>query len=190
MITQTDIAQMMRNRSFAHIYNRGRGLPVVKIIGQTDGGFVVQQPDGSREAFPSEAEVASRVNALFSPSRPKKKAFTFKPRRLGGLHVIFTTDANQVVVVWRYRIPDTNQIGEESGTYWAVSEEGCLVGTPDLSNQQRAWLESLRPEVDAWEDFLTQNGFNQNTGGTPTPTGRRGYSVPIGSVSGRYRNVR
>lgn len=193
MMTASVITSLLASRAFAHIYNTAPDalVPVVKIIGQTSGGFAIQKPDGSRAEVADASAAADHINAVLGLVRTKKersRCYTFKPRSRGGLHVHFTTDATQVLVIWRYRDPDSNDIEMASGSYWAVCEEGCMYGSPDLSEQQRMWLESLRDEVDEWCDELTRRGLNANTGGKPNrPVGS--YSIKINS-SRRYRTIK
>ncbi len=180
---------------FMHLRNAQDGR-VVKLIRQTDGGLAIRQPDGASERHDDPEIVAQRINAILGLSAPKpitkpapKPRYTFKDRHRGGLHVLFTTDENQVVVVWRTRVEGSTEIETVSATIWAAWGEGEIGGF-ELSAKQQDWLESLMEEANAWTAVLEQQGKLLSLGGKPDPT-PRSYNVPVRTSHGmRYRNVR
>jgi hypothetical protein len=177
-------ALMSGRDAFLHVRSNfpDAACPVVKLLPQTTGGVDIQMPNGKREHFDTAEAVASRVSAILSerksgrtPLIPKRKQYN--PRHMGGLHVLFTTDENQCLVVWRLRDPDTHELRCVSGTIWAAVEEG-EIGGYDLSKRQVKWLDEMRKIANDWTMELAARGLNANTGGTPTKT-PRGYDIPV-----------
>jgi hypothetical protein len=192
-VTASDIVAFQASPdAFMHLRNASDSSKVVKLIRQSGGGLAIRQPDGSNEVHTSPEIVAQRVNAVLGLSTPKPSSarYTFKDKHRGGMHVLFTTDENQVVVVWRTRVPDTNEIETVSATIWAAWNEG-EIGGYDMSERQQDWLGSLMEEANAWTGVLEQRGKLLSTGGRPDPAPRF-YSVPVRTARGTtvYRNIR
>lgn len=185
-LTASHVSAFLGSRdAFMHVYGRDSSR-VVKLVRQTDGGLAIRQPSGVSERYADPAAIARRVNEIvgLTPAA-RRPRYSFKPRHLGGLHVLFTTDENQVVVIWRTRAEGSNEIETVSSTIWAAYNEGEIGGF-DLSPRQQDWITSLMEEANAWTAVLHQQGKLSSTGGRPDPTPRH-YSVPVRSSNGRSR---
>jgi hypothetical protein len=145
-----------------------------------------RRPNGARVHCGTPEQVIAVAGRLLHPAA-KPAAGDFHPRHFGGLHVFFTTDQDQCLVVWRTRDPDGTEIVTVSATIWAAVTEGEIDGY-DLSDRQRDWLEQLIETANAWTDELTLRGLNANTGGHPTRTGK--LHVPVRTRRGvKWRTV-
>lgn len=193
MLAQADVDALVASGA-AHMHVRAARpdarFPVIKLLPQTTGGIDIQTPDGARRHCRNSAEAITLTADLLGPRQTvrRERAPNFRTRHLDGLHVLFTTDENQCLVLWRTREPGTNEIVTLSSTIWAAAAEGGIEGY-DLSPRQRAWLEGLVEAANAWTAELTRRGLNANQGGQPDKAARSVY-LPVRTSKGkRQRQV-